>query len=407
MISVEEALRKIDQNVQPLPGTTIPVSGSLGYSLSEDIVAGDDVPDFDNSAMDGYAVRTEDVAGAEKDNPAKLTVTGEAPAGSPSEKSLNPGEAIRIMTGGMVPQGTDAVIRVEDTILDGDTVHILAPANKGQNIRSAGNDIKKGGTVLSAGEPITPAGMGILASLGVAQVPVYRKPRVAFMITGDELLQPGDPLVPGKIRNSNQFTLTGMLEECGVEWTDLGTGGDSIDVIKQKISSGMDADMIITSGAVSVGKYDFVKEAFEQLGMKQLFWRIAQKPGKPLLFGLLDGIPHNERRIPVFGLPGNPVSTMVTFLVYAKTALAKMKGLKNFMPEKLTAELTKDYQKKPGLTHFVRGRYVVKDGAMKVAPADKQGSGILQNMSRSNCLIVFEEESSGKSSGSLMEIIPF
>jgi len=400
MISVTEALRIIDQNVQRLPVTSVPITESLGYSISEDIVAGDNIPNFDNSAMDGYAVRVEDVVDAEKDIPAKLTVIGEAPAGSPSEKSLNPGQAIRIMTGGMVPLGSDGVVRVEDTELEGSTVNIFTPANMGQNIRLAGNDIIKGETVLSAGDAITPAGMGILASLGIPHVPVYRKPKVAFMITGDELLQPGDPLVPGKIRNSNQYTLTGLLEESGVEWTDLGTGGDSLDDIKKKISTGMDADMIITSGAVSVGKYDFVKEAFEQLGMKQLFWRIAQKPGKPLLFGLLDGKP-------VFGLPGNPVSTMVTFLVYVKTALAIMKGQKNYMPEKLTAELTSDYQKNAGLTHFVRGKYNVMDGALMVSPVDKQGSGILQNMSRSNCLIIFEKESGGKTSGSLVEIIPF
>jgi len=400
MISVEDALQIIDQNIQLLPVTSVTITDSFGYSLSEDIAAGDNVPNFDNSAMDGYAVRTEDVAKAEKDSPTKLIVIGEAPAGSPSGKSLNPGQAIRIMTGGMIPEGADAVVRVEDTELDGDTVTILTSANKGQNIRLAGDDITKGETVLCTGDTITPARMGILASLGVPHVPVYRKPKVAFMITGDELLKPGDPLVPGKIRNSNQFTLTGMLEECGVEWTDLGTGGDSLDDIKQKITSGMDADMIITSGAVSVGKYDFVKEAFEQLGMKQLFWRIAQKPGKPLLFGIIDGKA-------VFGLPGNPVSTMVTFLVYVKTALAKMKGQKNYMPEKLTAELTSDYQKKPGMTHFVRGKYNVMDGALKVAPADKQGSGILQNMSRSNCLIVFDKENGGKTSGSLVEIIPF
>lgn len=405
MISVTEALSIVDEHIKSLPETTVELSECLGYALAQDIISNDDIPAGTNSAMDGYAVRSSDTAGASGSSPVRLQVAGEVPAGNPTEKAVESGKAFRIMTGGVLPEGADAVIPVEDTELEGDCVDIFVPASPGLNIRPAGEDISKGEKALSRGDVIRPADMGILASVGVTNVPVFRKPRVAFLITGNELIAPDESLSPGKVRNSNQYSLIGLLKECSVDWVNLGTGVDSLEEIKRKIATGMEADMIITSGAVSVGKYDFVKDAFDKLGMKRHFWRVAQKPGKPLLFGELPhsgGLPHGK---PVFGLPGNPVSVMITFLIYVKRALLKMKGCREYEPLRIRATTAAPYHKSPGLTHFARGIFTHKDGSFSVIPFPNQGSGILRSMSNANCIIVFDENSKYIPEGKQVDII--
>jgi len=405
MISVTEALSIVDEHIKPLPETTVELSECLGYALAQDIVSNDDIPAGTNSAMDGYAVRAADTEGACRDNPVRLKVIGEVPAGAPAKKVVENGKAVRIMTGGIIPGGADAVVPVEDTELEDDCVDVFVPASQGLNIRPAGEDISKGEKVLSRGDVIRPADMGILASVGITKVPVFRRPKVAFLITGNELIAPDEPLSPGKVRNSNQYSLIGLLKECNLDWVNLGIGADSLEEIKRKISAGMEADVIITSGAVSVGKYDFVKDALDELGMKRHFWKVAQRPGKPLLFGELPhsgGFPHGK---PVFGLPGNPVSVMVMFLIYVKRALLKMKGCREYEQPRIRATMAAPYYKNPGLTHFVRGTYTFKDGSFSAVPLPKQGSGILRSMSTANCIIVLDENSKYIPEGAQVEII--
>lgn len=405
MISVTEALSIVDEHIKPLPETTVELSECLGYALAQDIVSGDDIPAGTNSAMDGYAVRAADTKGASKSNPVRLQVIGEVLVGAPAKKVVESGKAVRIMTGGIIPGGADAVVPIEDTELEGDRVDVFVPVSQGLNIRPAGEDISKGEKVLSRGDVIRPADMGILASVGITKVPVFRRPKVAFLITGNELIAPDEPLSPGKVRNSNQYSLIGLLKECNLDWVNLGIGADSLEEIKRKISAGMEADVIITSGAVSVGKYDFVKDALNELGMKRHFWKVAQRPGNPLLFGELPrsgGFPHGK---PVFGLPGNPVSVMVMFLIYVKRALLKMKGCREYEQPRIRATMAAPYYKNPGLTHFVRGTYTFKDGSFSVVPLPKQGSGILRSMSAANCIIVLDENSKYIPEGAQVEII--
>ncbi len=401
MISVNEAVVCIDRHCSVLPAAEIDLVDSLGYVLSDNIVAHEDIPSFNNSAMDGYAVRSEDITGAKQNNPVHLNVMGEIPAGRPSTIQLEHGTTLRIMTGGLVPEGADAVVRIEDTALpddSSDSVKIHVSAVPGTNIRPAGEDIRRGETVLRQGNRINPADMGILASLGAAKVPVIRKPRVAFLVTGDELIEPGEPLTPGKIRNSNTYSVFGLLEQYGAEVHNLGIGTDSPEALSNAILRADDADMLITCGAVSVGKYDFLKEVLTSLGMERHFWKVAQKPGKPLLFGTLNGIP-------VFGLPGNPASVMTSLYVYVARALKKMMGFSSFAPEMAEAMLTASYTKSEGLTHYVRGACTINNGSLHVTPLTGQGSGMLKSMSSANCLIVLDQQTSSVEAGTSVSIM--
>ncbi len=401
MISVNEAVVCIDRHCSVLPAAEIDLVDSLGYVLSDNIVAHDDIPSFNNSAMDGYAVRSEDITGAKQNNPVHLNVMGEIPAGRPSTIQLEHGTTLRIMTGGLVPEGADAVVRIEDTALpddSSDSIKIHVSAAPGTNIRPAGEDIRRGETVLRQGNRINPAGMGILASLGAAKVPVIRKPLVAFLVTGDELIEPGEPLTPGKIRNSNTYSVFGLLEQYGAEVYNLGIGADSPETLRDALLRADDADMLITCGAVSVGKYDFLKEVLTSLGMERHFWSVAQKPGKPLLFGTLNGIP-------VFGLPGNPASVIISFYVYVSRALKKMMGFSSFVPEMAEAILNAPYKKPEGLTHYVRGACTINNGSLHVTPLTGQGSGMLKSMSSANCLIVLDEQTTSVGAGTSVSII--
>ncbi|MFC1513894.1 gephyrin-like molybdotransferase Glp [candidate division KSB1 bacterium] len=382
MITVEEAFDILDRNIRVLPEIKVDIASSSGYILSKNIISSDNIPFSDNSAMDGFAVISRNTENAAPENPVKLEIIGEAPAGIPFTGSLKAGQAVSIMTGGVIPQGADAVIKIEDTEDGGKYVKILKEVVPGENIRPAGEDILKNSKVLSAGEQIGPAEMGVLASIGCTEVPVYKKPRVTFLITGTELIDPDEPLIPGKVRNSNFYSLSGLLETCNVDSVNLGRCGDSLESIKNWLDQGREADIIITTGAVSMGKYDFIRDAFGELGGKQLFWKVAQRPGKPLFFGNLKGIP-------VFGLPGNPVSVMVSFLIYVKRALYRMQNRNTEYPDWLKAELIKEYKKVKDLTYFARGIYSQKNNSLVVESVEKQGSGMLSSMHQGNCLIKF------------------
>ncbi len=395
MLSAQEALEIILTSLRPIEREVVDLHDAHGRVLAEDIITRENVPGFDNSSMDGYAVRAVDVSTP----PVVLSIVDEVSAGKTSSHELKQGEAIRIMTGGQVPSGAEAVIQVEWTEAEDDRhVRVLRPVTVGQNIRRAGEDIQEGEKGLTCGRELRAAEIGVLASIGCESVPVYRKPRVAVLATGNELTEVGQPLRPGKIRNSNSFTLSNLIMESGGIPIDLGIARDNREEIRDKLLQGLESDLLVSSGGVSVGEYDLVQEVMEEIGVEVRFWKVNIKPGMPLLFGM-----HKHK--PVFGLPGNPVSTMVTFLKFVKPALRKMLGILKLEKElRLRAELVHDVRKTDGKRHFVRGILETRNGALKVSTTGSQSSGVLTSLVKANCLIVLPEESQSFKKGDTVEV---
>ncbi len=400
LLSVAEAQARILDAVSAVTETeTLPVRDALDRVLAQDVTSAIDVPSHTNSAMDGYAVRAADLPA---DGVAEFPVPGTSWAGRPWLTPIESGQAVQIMTGGMMPEGADTVIMQEHVEREGDTVRIGSGHRPGQNVRAAGEDIATGATVFRAGKRLGPADIGVLASLGCAEVNVYRRLRVAFFSTGDELRGVGEPLGPGEIYDSNRYTLFAMLQRLGVEINDMGVVRDRRDLIEQAFrEAAASADAIITSGGVSVGEADFVKETLEALGSMS-FWKIAMKPGRPVTFG------HIGKAV-FFGLPGNPVSVMVTFYQFVRTALLKMSGDVNPQPAyTVRATVTTALRKRPGRYEFQRGvleQYA--PGEFTVRSAGAQGSGILRSMSEANCFILLEPEQAGIEAGQPVLVQPF
>jgi molybdopterin molybdotransferase len=400
LLSVAEAQARILDGVTAVTETeTLPVRAALGRVLAQDVSSPIDVPSHTNSAMDGYAVRAADLPA---DGVAEFPVPGTSWAGRPWLTPIEPGQAVQIMTGGMMPEGADTVIMQEQVEREGDTVRIGTGHKPGQNVRAAGEDVTTGATVFTAGKRLTSADIGVLASLGFAEVSVYRRPRVAFFSTGDELRGVGEPLGPGEIYDSNRYTLFAMLKRLDVEINDLGVVRDRRELIEQAFrEAAASADAIITSGGVSVGEADFVKETLEALG-NMSFWKIAMKPGRPVTFGHIDNAVF-------FGLPGNPVSVMVTFFQFVRAALLKMSGEVNPQPVyTVFARTTTALRKRPGRYEFQRG--VLQQsapGEFTVRSAGAQGSGILRSMSEANCFIMLEPDQSGIEAGQPVLVQPF
>jgi len=319
MIPVEEALDKILSRVVPLGFEKVSLSDSLGRVVGEEIDCRPDIPPLDNSGMDGYAVRDADIEGASGDHPVRLEVIEDLPAGFLSQKSLKEGQAIRIMTGAPIPEGATTVVPVEETQKEGSFVIILKTIPTGEYIRKAGEDVKKGQRIVSRGDILRPAEIGVLASNGRSSISVYQKPTVAILCTGEELVDVDEPLEGVKIVSSNSYTLAAQVKECGAIPIQLGIAKDRKEDVLEKLGQGLRADVLISSAGVSVGDYDFVKEALGDLGMERVFWGVAMKPGKPMAFGMIRGKP-------AFGLPGNPVSSMVSFEQFVRPALLKMMG---------------------------------------------------------------------------------
>ena len=400
LLTVAEAQARILEGVTPVTETeTLPVREALGRVLAQEVVSPIDVPSHTNSAMDGYAVRAADLP---ETGVRDFPVPGTSWAGRPWLAPIEPGQAVQIMTGGMMPEGADTVVMQEQVERDGDTVRIGSGHRAGQNVRAAGEDLATGQPVFSAGRQLTAADIGVLASLGLAEVSVYRRLRVAFFSTGDELRGVGEPLGPGEIYDSNRYTLHGMLQKLGVDIIDLGVVRDRRELIEQAFrEAAASADAIITSGGVSVGEADFVKETLEKLGSMS-FWKIAMKPGRPVTFGHIDDAVF-------FGLPGNPVSVMVTFFVFVRQALRKMTGA-TAAGDVLTlhARTTSPLRKRPGRYEFQRG--VLEQagpGEFTVRSAGAQGSGILRSMSEANCFIMLEPDRTGVDTGEVVEVQPF
>jgi molybdopterin molybdotransferase len=399
LLPVAEAKRHILDLVTPVATRErVGVRDALDRVLAEDIQSAVAVPSYDNSAMDGYAVLGADLPATGE---TELTLVGKSFAGVPYDGSVSPGQCVRIMTGAAMPAGADTVIMQEDVTTSGDGVRIRAGHRPGQNVRRAGEDIRAGSVVLRAGQHVGPAELGLLASVGIAELNVLRRIRVAFFSTGDELRGVGDKLEYGQIFDSNRYTLFGMLKRLGVELIDMGVIRDRREDVRRAFADAAAvADAIITSGGVSVGEADYVKETLETMGQVD-FWRIAMKPGKPLAVGRID-------QAYFFGLPGNPVSVMATFYQFVRPALEKLMGTQPSAPLILKLPCEVALRKQPGRLEYQRGvlqRGV--DGTLSVATTGGQDSHLLTSMSRADCFIILPADNAGVAAGDLVDVQPF
>lgn len=400
MISVESALEVILREINPLGPESVDISSGLGRVLAEDIAARWGNPPFDNSAMDGYAVRTIDVKGASLETPVKLSVIYDLPAGSVPQGPVGPGQAVRIMTGAPVPDGADAVVMVEKTESGDGSVLIKAEPRVKENIRKAGEDFKAGDIVIKKGSVLRPAEAGMLATVGVPFVMVHRKPRVAVISTGDELCDINEQPGPGKIVNSNGYALAVLVAASGAVPIQLGIARDTKESLREKLKTALAADCIISSGGVSVGDYDFVKDVLKDMGSSMIFWKVAMKPGKPLAFGVIGGKP-------AFGLPGNPISSMVAFEQFVRPSILKMAGRTNIFRQSFKATLTNDIKIKPGRMNFIRAELKSTDTGLSATALDGQGSGMVLTMVRANSFIIVPQDSTGFKSGDTVRAQPF
>ncbi|MBI5047524.1 MAG: molybdopterin molybdotransferase MoeA [Deltaproteobacteria bacterium] len=398
MISVEAALEIILSEIKTLGMERVDILSALGRVLGEDIAAAADNPPWDNSAMDGYAVRTADIKEASKEKPVILQIIEDLPAGYTAKKSVKKGEAIRIMTGAPMPMGADAVVMVEETekaevkglpsnaSIEGQEsgVKIFKEAKTGDNIRRAGEDFKNGDIVLTKGATIRPAEIGMLAAIGKPNVYVHQRPKIAVLATGDELVEIEETPANGKIINSNSYAISAQIKACGAIPVQLGIARDNKKDLEKKLEFGLTADCIVSSGGVSVGDFDFVKDVLKGMGSEMRFWKVAMKPGKPLAFGVI-------ANKPAFGLPGNPISSMVAFEQFVRPAILKMTGKKDIFKRAFEALLTKPIKKKSGRMHFVRAAIEQKNGQFYATPLEGQGSGMLRSMVKADCLIILPE----------------
>lgn len=394
---VDKARKYIREFLTPVQTReNLALRSSLGRVLAEDIISPHNVPNHDNAAMDGYAINADDI---QAQGTTTLRVVGTAFAGNAFSGQIQRGQCIRIMTGSVMPSGCDTVVMQEHVQLEGDQITFGSGVKRGQNRRFAGEDLKQGEVVLPVGHIMKPADLGLIASLGVGEIKVYRRLRVAFFSTGDELASIGQPLEQGQVYDSNRYTIYGMLARLGVEIMDMGVIRDDPKLLENALheASGS-ADVILTSGGVSVGEADFMKQLLNQLG-QVVFWKIAMKPGRPLAYGKIGNAHY-------FGLPGNPVAVMVTFYQFVRDAMLVLMGQPNPPPQPLlTAICTDSLKKMPGRTEFQRGiLFPDVDGTWKVRPIGNQSSGVLRSMSEANCLIVLPDSNAGVDAGSTVQV---
>ncbi len=381
LTSLEEARKTVLDSVRPLGLEKVGLLEALGRVLGEDIIAARDNPPWDNSAMDGFAVRWEDIKQEHAiTKPSVLQVIEDVPAGKAATRSVGPGQAIRIMTGAPVPKGADTVVKVEETEPAGDSVRIFKPEPRGANIRPQGEDVKKGDCIIAQGTQIRPAEAGMLAILAKSFIFVYQRPRVAILSTGDELADLDERFDEDKIVNSNSYGIAAAVQEAGGIPFLLGIARDQPAALKEKIAHGLNADILVLSGGVSMGDYDFTKAVFTELGAEMHFWKLAIRPGQPLAFGRI-------QHTLAFGLPGNPVSSMVTFEQLVRPAMLKMSGHRGYGRPVVQAVFQEKFSKRPDRRHFLRGILSLESGVLKVRTTGEQGSGILTSMVKANGLI--------------------
>lgn len=391
MINYHQALDAIQTHLDPLQQKRVKLEDSPGYVLARRIVARYDLPLFDQSAMDGYAVRCADVSHATAKSPAHLTVAGTIFAGDDTRPRVKPGTAVKIMTGAGVPPGADAVVKREFCDESEGQVVVQKAVTTGTHIRRRGGEFKKGAEILPPGVRITPPVVGLLATCGCATVFVHRKPKISLVVTGNELVAPGQRLRRGQIYDANSYTLAAALQEMGVAASSVVRLQDEKSALKRGLGRALrSADVLIVSGGVSVGDRDYVKGIFEELGVRTVFWRAAVKPGKPTYFGTYRpaaGKKHSRKL--VFGLPGNPVSVLVTFRQYVQPALLRLMGMRDEKRIFLPATLQKSLRKKTPRLEWVRGSFSVRRGTLFVTPTTGQESHMLGGLARANCLIEF------------------
>jgi len=399
-LTVAKANEVIRSFVRPVSGVEkLPVRAALGRVLARNIISLINVPSHDNSAMDGYAVRSADLPQTEA---VTLAEIGAAFAGKEFAGKVGPGQCVRLMTGAVMPEGTDTVVIQEAVTADGERITIPPGQEPGQNRRLAGEDLQRGKSALRAGTLLRPAELGLIASLGIGEVSVRRKLKVAFFSTGDELVSVGKRLKAGEVYDSNRYTLWGMLTRLGCEAIDMGVVRDDPKKLEAALrKAAASADAVVTSGGVSVGEADFTKQMMAKLG-EVVFWKIAMRPGRPMAFGRIRG---RRRSAYLFGLPGNPVAVMVTFYHFVRGALLTMMGRNDIELPLLRARSGTAMRKKPGRTEYQRGVLELKNGEWTVRLTGAQGSGILRSMSEANCFVVLGHEQGGVKAGDPVDVM--
>ena len=398
MLSVAEARQRILAKVRVLEAETLPLNAALGRVLAEDVEAAGPVPPFANSAMDGYAVRAADVHRASPAQPVRLQVLGEVRAGFPPTASVAPRTAIRIMTGATIPDGADAVVRIEDTSERDGAVEVQAGVEVGTSVRAAGSDLKPGDVVGRAGQLVTPGLIGVIAAAGRASVRCIRRPSVLLLTTGDELRDAGEPLEAGQITNTNRYSLRAAVEETGALLKDGGVARDDREDLASRLELARQADLVVTTGGVSMGAYDLVRTLLEERDAID-FWQVALRPGKPLAFGSVHGVP-------LIGLPGNPVSALVGVELFVRPALLKMQGRADLLRPRVAAITDEALSSPLHLEQYFRGIARRHAGTVRVRLTGDQGSHVLRSMAEANCLVIMPPKVGDIPAGAPVEIIP-
>ena len=403
MLTVPEAVREISEGIQPREIERVPLLDVLGRVLATNAIAPYTLPQWDNSAMDGYAVRAADIEAATADHPVALPVLGTVAAGAFADRHVGAGEAMRIMTGAPIPEGADTVVRVEDTDAGIERVTIRNARDARKNIRPRGEDFREGTVVVPAGTPLGAAQLGVLASLGYRDVDAHRRPVIAIAGSGDELvdLDRFDEVIAGKkIVGSNRYTLDALVRQSGGIPKHLGNALDTPESLRAVLEQSRGCDLLVTSAGASVGEFDYTRQVLESLGADLKFWRVRMRPGAPLGFGTLDGMPW-------IGLPGNPVSAMVTFELFARPVIRRMLGHSRLYRRPLSAVLEEPVSTGARLMHFLRAITRVRDdGLLAVRLTGPQGSGILTSMSQANALLVVPEDRSRVEAGERLNVLP-
>ena len=395
LIEHPEAVRLVLENTHRLPTEDVPLAEARGLALAEDLRARFDSPPFDNSAVDGYAVRSADAEAGRT-----FRVIDEAPAGRPAAKSVGEGEAIKIFTGGVIPEGADAVVMVENTSGWGEEFELEKGASPGQNVRGSGEDVREGDVILRAGTEVGPPEIALAATQGYGTLPVYRRPEVVVLSTGTELVEPGTrDLSPGEIFDSNSFALMAQAEEVGARARRVSAASDDAGVLRSAVREALEtADVVVTSGGVSVGEKDLVKGTMLELGVEQVFWGVKFKPGKPLFFGVREDAS-------VFGLPGNPVSAMVCFELFVRPALVKMMGRKDKGRPRIQVYFEEDVKNHFGRMHAMRISLKKTEKGWLARSVGAQGSGLVSSLTKADALALIGPESEGVKAGDLVEAI--
>jgi molybdopterin molybdotransferase len=398
LLTVAQARERILDQIAALDTEPVALTEARGRVLAVEVRSERDVPPFANSAMDGYAIQASDVTKASAAHPVRLRVLGEIRAGAAPPTAVQPQTALRIMTGAMIPDGADAVVRVEDTSEHDGAVEVRVPVALGTSLRGAGSDLRRGDLLATAGRVITPGLIGVLASAGHVAVQCIRRPRVLVLTTGDELREPGDTLGPGQITNTNRYTLLAAVQDAGGIVVDAGVARDERGDLTERLAAAGETDLVVTSGGVSMGGYDLVRGLLEERDAVS-FWQVALRPGKPLMFASVDGVP-------LIGLPGNPVSTLVAFELFVRPALLKLQGRTDLERPRLTVIIEEPLRNPPHLEQYFRGIARHDGTRIVVRLTGDQGSHVLRSMADANCLVVVPLGTSEVAAGSSVEIIP-